>query len=55
MHLSKKSLELVQWTLIVFLIGIVVFLIFYYFIKAGMFQIGSLSSQALATPGEFAK
>jgi cell shape-determining protein MreC len=50
---DKKGMELVWWTLMVLVILIVVFLIFYSFIRQGFFQIGSLTNPIFNSPGNF--
>jgi hypothetical protein len=51
---SKRGIELVWWTLIVFVLAIVVFLIFLYFIRSGFIHIGSLSGTIFSAPDKFA-
>lgn len=51
---DRKGLELVWWTLIVFVLAIVVLLIFFYFIRTGFIQIGSLSNIIFGAPDKFA-
>jgi len=50
---EKKGLEMVWWVLIVFIIGIVVFLIFFYFIRTGILQIERLSLPIFKSPEQF--
>jgi hypothetical protein len=47
-------MELVWWTLIVFVIAIIVLLIFFAFIRGGFFQIKSLSDLIFGAPNKFA-
>ena len=51
---NKKGVELVWWTLMVFVIAIIVFLIFFYFIKSGILNIESLTSKIYGAPQKFA-
>lgn len=51
---GKKGMEMVWWTLIVLIIGIVVFLIFFYFIRSGFFNIGQLTGPIFGAPEKFA-
>ena len=55
MHVSKKGIEMVWWTLIALVMSIVVFLIFFYLIKNGVLQIGSVSNTIFSAPEQFAK
>lgn len=54
MHINKKGLELVWWTLIVFVIAIVVLLIFFYFVRIGVLRIESLTQYIFGAPAQFA-
>jgi hypothetical protein len=54
MQLDKKGVELVWWTLVIFVIAIVVFLIFFYFIRSGFFNIEGLTSKIYGAPQQFA-
>lgn len=52
---DKRGLELVWWTMIVFVLAIIVLLIFYYFIRGGFIQIETLSWGIFGAPDQFAK
>ena len=51
---GKKGMEMVWWTLIVLVLGIVVFLIFFYFIRTGFFNIEQLTGGIFGAPDKFA-
>ncbi len=54
MLLNKKGIEMAWWTLLVLVIGIVIFLIFFYFIRSGILQIGGITNSLFGTPEHFA-
>jgi len=51
---GKKGMDMVWWTLIVLVLGIVVFLIFFYFIRTGFFNIEQLTGGIFGAPDKFA-
>ena len=54
MRMTNKGLEMVWWTLIAFVLMIVVFLIFYTLMRTGMIHIEGLSGSIFNAPGQFA-
>lgn len=54
MLVNKKGVEMVWWALMAAVIAIVVFLIFFYFIRTGMLQIEGLTGPLFKAPEHFA-